>query len=50
MLQPCSRSCGFSVIVPLKEIEYGVYGDPMLMYPKPYSIYLRGPIGFTSKA
>ena len=25
---------------------YGVYGDFMIMYPKPYSIYLRGTIGF----
>ena len=31
-----------SSIVPLKYIEYGVYGDLMKMYPKPYSIYLRG--------
>ena len=25
-------------IVPLKQIEYGVYGDLVIMYPKPYSI------------
>ena len=29
-------------IVPLKEIEYGLYGDPIIIYPEPYSIYLRG--------
>ena len=29
-------------IVPLDEIEYGVYGDLTPVYPKPYSIYLRG--------
>ena len=28
-------------IVPL---EYGVYGDLIIIYPKPYSIYLRGAI------
>ena len=27
----------------LKQIEYGVYGDLTIIYPKPYSIYLRGP-------
>ena len=32
------------VIIPLKLIEYGVYGDLIIMYPKPYSIYLRGTI------
>ena len=25
-------------------IEYGVYGDLIMIYPKPYSIYLRGAI------
>ena len=30
---------GYSVI------EYGVYGDLIIIYPKPYSIYLRGTIG-----
>ena len=33
-----------SPLVPLKEIEYGVYGDLTIIYPKPYSIYLRGSI------
>ena len=23
-------------------MEYGVYGDPIIVYPKPYSIYLGG--------
>ena len=27
---------------------YGVYGDLMIMYPKPYSIYLRGTVVFQS--
>ena len=26
---------------PFKYIEYGVYGDLIIIYPKPYSIYLR---------
>ena len=34
---------GVQAIVPLKEIEYGVYGDPTILltitYPKPYFIY-----------
>ena len=29
-------------IVPLKKIGYRVYGDLIIIYPKPYSIYLRG--------
>ena len=29
---------------PLKSIEYGVYGDLIILNPKPYSIYLRGAI------
>ena len=28
-------------------IEYGVYGDLTIMYPKPYSIYLRGAINLS---
>ena len=31
-----------------KWIEYGVYGDLSIIFPKPYSIYLRGRIGFES--
>ena len=27
-------------IVPLKQIEYGVYGNLIMIYPKPYYIYL----------
>ena len=34
-----SPACGY--IVPLKYIECGVYGDLIIIYPKPYSIYLR---------
>ena len=30
-------------IVPLK-IQYGVHGDLTIVYPKPYSIHLRGTI------
>ena len=30
------------VIVPLKQIEYGIHGDLIIIYPKPYSIDLRG--------
>ena len=35
-------------IVPLKQIEYGVYGDLIIRYPKPYSIYLRGTLCWPS--
>ena len=37
---------GLGCVVLLKYIEYGVYGDLIILYPKPYSIYLRGTIGF----
>ena len=30
------------VVVPLESIEYGVYGDLIMICPKPYSIYLGG--------
>ena len=30
--------------VPLKWIEHGAYGDLTIIYPRPYSIYLRGTI------
>ena len=30
------------MIVPLKWMEYEVYGDLTIVYPEPYSIYLRG--------
>ena len=33
------------MLLPLKYKEYGVYGDPIITYPKPYSIYLGGTIG-----
>ena len=32
---------GFRVIVPHEQIEYGVYGDVIIIYPKPDSICLR---------
>ena len=25
-------------------MEYGIYGDLIIVYPKPYSIYIRGTI------
>ena len=28
-------------IAPLKSVEYGVYGDLTIIYPRLYSIYLR---------
>ena len=31
---------------PLRQLEYRVYGDLVIIYPKPYSIYLRGTIRF----
>ena len=36
-------------IVPLKWINYAVYGDLNIIYPKPYSIYLTGAISFKPK-
>ena len=30
----------FGVQAGLREIEYGVYGDLIIMSPKPYSVYL----------
>ena len=39
-----STMLGFRVIVPRQWIEYGVYGDLIMINPKPYSIYLRGTI------
>ena len=33
---------GCRIKVTLKEIEYGVYGDLNIIYPMPYSIYLKG--------
>ena len=38
------RVQGLGYIVPLKWMEYGIYGDLIIIYPKPYSIYLRGTI------
>ena len=35
-----------SVIVPLKWIEHGVYGDLIIIYPRPYSMYFKGIVGF----
>ena len=31
-------------MVPLEQLEYGVYGDLTILYPEPCSVYLRGPI------
>ena len=41
------------LVIPLKYIEYEVHGDLVIIYPKLYSIYLRGTIrieGLTVKA
>ena len=38
---------GAGILVRLKWIEYGVYRDLITIYPKPYSVYLRGTIGFS---
>ena len=37
------------LIVPLELIEYGVYGDLTIIYPKPHSIHLRGTISLNLK-
>ena len=42
-LKKTSGSLGF--MAPLKEIEYGVYRDLIIISPKPYSICLRGTTG-----
>ena len=31
-----------------KWTDYGVYGDCMIIYPKPYSIYLRRSLDYSS--
>ena len=36
----------FRVIATIKQIEYGVYRDLILTYPKLYSTYLGGTIGW----
>ena len=35
---------GFIAIL-IKYLEYGVYGDLIIIYPKPYSTYMKGTIG-----
>ena len=40
-----SRAQGLGFIAPLKWIDYGVYGDLIMIYPKSCSTYLRGTIG-----
>ena len=45
--EACSSAPRSWVIIPLKSIEYGVYGDLIIIYPTPYSIYLRGTILIT---
>ena len=42
--QPADAGCAHDDIVPLNYIEYGIYGGLIIIYPKPYSIYLRGNI------
>ena len=36
--------------VPLNKTEYGVYGHLVIIYPKPYSIYLRGPVSLKTRS
>ena len=43
-----SSSSRVLVVVHLKQIEYGVYGDLIITYPMPYSIYVRGIISAES--
>ena len=48
-LQGWKGSLGFrfeNPTVPPKYIEYGVYGDRIIMYPKPYFIHLRGTVRY----
>ena len=37
---------GVRSTVPFKKIGYGAYRDLVIIHPKPWSIYLRGTIGF----
>ena len=37
-------------MVPIQQIEYGVKGDLIMIYPKPYSIYSRGTTGCRVRA
>ena len=41
----CAQGVSNQNIIPLKYIEYGLYADLIVIYPKPCSIYLRGTIG-----
>ena len=43
-LKICGALLPQTLIIPLKWIEYGVYGVPIIICPKPYLIYLRGTI------
>ena len=41
----CTNNTSPTVVVPLKVMDYGASGDLIMMYPKPYPIYLiRGTI------
>ena len=40
-----SVTCTAESLVPLKWIEYGIYRYLIIIWPKPYSIFLRGTIG-----
>ena len=46
MFAASGLSLGLGFIVPPQYMEYEVYGDLIMIYLKPYSIYLRGSIGF----
>ena len=41
---PCFSACLLPREVHVRYIEYGVYGDLIIIYTKPYSIYLSGTI------
>ena len=38
----------FEDIAPLRWIEYGVYGNLIIVYTKPYSMHLRGAAGLVN--
>ena len=37
-------------IVPLRQIEYGVYGDLIILYPKPIFYLLKGGLNLLGEA
>ena len=45
-MQELEEGLQFGVYSPPYVARIWVYGDPILIYAKPYSIYLRGTVGF----